>query len=59
MEKEQECPFSGRTKASSSNRDWWPNQLDLKILQQGHPRADPMGADFNYEVLASVSETAP
>jgi catalase-peroxidase len=30
------------------NRDWWPNQLNLKILQQNSPLADPMGADFNY-----------
>ena len=31
-----------------SNRDWWPNQLNLKILQQNSPLADPMGEDFNY-----------
>ena len=35
--------FRGR-----SNRDWWPNQLNLKILQQNSPLADPMGKDFNY-----------
>ncbi|HEX6442727.1 MAG TPA: catalase/peroxidase HPI, partial [Stellaceae bacterium] len=33
---------------AKSNRDWWPNQLNLKILQQNSPLADPMGADFNY-----------
>ncbi|HTJ64609.1 MAG TPA: catalase/peroxidase HPI [Alphaproteobacteria bacterium] len=35
--------FSGR-----SNRDWWPNQLNLKILHQNAPSADPMDAEFNY-----------
>ncbi len=35
--------FRGR-----SNRDWWPNQLNLKILQQNSPLSDPMGKDFNY-----------
>ena len=31
-----------------SNRDWWPNQLNLKILHQHSPRASPMGGEFNY-----------
>jgi catalase-peroxidase len=31
-----------------SNRDWWPNQLNLGILHQNSPQADPMGAGFNY-----------
>ena len=31
-----------------SNRDWWPNQLDLKVLHQNSPLSDPMGKDFNY-----------
>jgi catalase-peroxidase len=36
------------TFGARSNRDWWPNQLSLKILQQNSPLADPMGKDFNY-----------
>ncbi len=36
-------PTEGR-----SNRDWWPNQLDLKVLQHNPPMADPMGEDFDY-----------
>jgi catalase-peroxidase len=32
----------------TSNRDWWPNQLNLKILHQHSPLSDPMGKDFNY-----------
>jgi catalase-peroxidase len=31
-----------------SNRDWWPNQLDLQILRKGPAAANPMGADFDY-----------
>ena len=31
-----------------SNRDWWPNQLDLQVLHQHSPQANPMGADFDY-----------
>jgi len=31
-----------------SNRDWWPNQLDLSVLNQHSPRSDPMGPDFDY-----------
>ncbi len=30
------------------NRDWWPNQLNLKILNQNCPMSNPMGAAFNY-----------
>ncbi len=30
------------------NKDWWPNQLNLSILHQHSPKADPMGADFDY-----------
>ncbi len=32
-----------------SNRDWWPDQLDLSVLHQHSPGFDPMGADLNYE----------
>jgi catalase-peroxidase len=31
-----------------SNRDWWPNQLNLKILHQNSAKSDPMGQDFDY-----------
>ncbi|MEX0800889.1 MAG: catalase/peroxidase HPI [Dehalococcoidia bacterium] len=31
-----------------SNQDWWPNQLNLKILRQNSSLSDPMGRDFNY-----------
>ena len=48
MEKEDKCPFSGSTRPRPTNGEWWPNRLDLKILQQGHPRADPMGQEYHY-----------
>jgi len=31
-----------------TNRDWWPNQLDLQVLHQHSPRSNPMGAGFEY-----------
>ena len=31
-----------------SNQDWWPNQLNLKILRQDSPLSNPIGNDFNY-----------
>ncbi len=33
---------------SRSNQDWWPNQLNLKVLHQHSPLSNPMGKDFNY-----------
>jgi catalase-peroxidase len=37
------CPFSGAQRTHRSNRDWWPNQLNLKILHQNASLSDPMG----------------
>ncbi|MBR0671614.1 catalase/peroxidase HPI [Neoroseomonas soli] len=34
--------------ATRSNRDWWPNQLNLRILHQNPPQSNPLGAAFNY-----------
>src|SRR5947209_18168193 len=31
-----------------TNRDWWPDQLDLSVLHRPSPLSDPMGADFDY-----------
>jgi catalase-peroxidase len=47
MDDESTCPVAHST-GPRSNRDWWPNQLDLKTLQQNPPMANPMGEDFNY-----------
>ncbi|MCB9208182.1 MAG: catalase/peroxidase HPI [Ignavibacteriales bacterium] len=50
---ESKCPFSsGIVKKTAgggtSNRDWWPNQLNLDILRQHSSLSDPMDNDFNY-----------
>jgi catalase-peroxidase len=42
------CPVMHTTAGSRSNRDWWPNQLNLKILHQNSALSDPMGKAFNY-----------
>ena len=44
MSSEAKCPFIHTAGAAPSNRDWWPNQLNLKLLGQ----SDPMGQGFNY-----------
>ncbi len=36
------------TRRRMSNRDWWPDQLDLSILHQHHPASNPLGPDFDY-----------
>ncbi len=48
MDGESKCPVPGGTHKGTSNRDWWPNQLNLRSLQQPSPTADPMGKEFNY-----------
>jgi catalase-peroxidase len=49
---QSKCPFAGgfikNTAAGSSNRDWWPLQLDLKVLARNSSKSDPMGASFSY-----------
>jgi len=53
MSENSKCPItgqSGRTTAGggTSNRDWWPNQLNLGILHQHAPASNPMSPVFNY-----------
>ncbi len=45
MSEESKCPVTG---SGTSNRDWWPNQLQLDILHQHSSKSNPMGEDFNY-----------
>src|SRR5260370_33930208 len=50
---ETKCPFSGGARkhamaGAPTNADWWPNQLNLKILHQHSPLSDPIGKAFNY-----------
>ena len=43
------CPVHGSTTVGTrSNRDWWPNQLNLRILHQHAPAANPLGEGFDY-----------
>jgi catalase-peroxidase len=53
MTDESKCPVTGRVSQAiagggTSNRDWWPNQLNLKILHQHSAQSNPMGEAFNY-----------
>ena len=50
MADESKCPFTGSKLASEGtfNQDWWPNQLNLKVLQYNSSHADPMDPDFDY-----------
>jgi catalase-peroxidase len=51
MSSESKCPYhvGARTTAGAqSNRDWWPNQLNLKILHQHPCKSNPLGREFNY-----------
>jgi len=50
---EMKCPVTGKTRKSisgggTSNKDWWPNQLNLNILRQNSSLSDPLGEEFNY-----------
>jgi catalase-peroxidase len=47
-ETESKCPFHHASGAGTSNQDWWPEQLNLGILQQHSSLSDPMGEEFNY-----------
>ncbi len=48
-DKQGKCPVLGHTAAGATeNLQWWPNQLNLKVLHQNPPAGDPMDADFNY-----------
>ncbi|WP_064616943.1 catalase/peroxidase HPI [Pseudomonas sp. GR 6-02] len=49
MANESKCPFKhAAAGGGTTNRDWWPNQLNLKILHQHSPLSDPMDEGFNY-----------
>ncbi|MGV1004691.1 MAG: catalase/peroxidase HPI [Candidatus Nanopelagicales bacterium] len=61
MEDQSKCPVTGisagdtvtaathrQSMEARSNRDWWPNALDVSVLHQNPPEANPLGADFDY-----------
>jgi catalase-peroxidase len=45
---ESKCPFNHAAGGGTTNRDWWPNQLNLRILHQHSTLSDPMDKNFNY-----------
>ncbi len=47
MASDSKCPFSHGT-AAHTNREWWPNQLDLRVLHEHSSLSNPMGEDFDY-----------
>ena len=53
MDAESKCPVmhganTKNTGEGTTNRDWWPNQLDISILHQHDEKSNPMEKDFNY-----------
>lgn len=53
MSENGKCPVTGKMGSTAgnrvpSNKEWWPNQLNLGILHQHHPSSNPMGPDFDY-----------
>ncbi|HTR12916.1 MAG TPA: catalase/peroxidase HPI [Roseiarcus sp.] len=47
MNDESKCPVTGGSHAHT-NRDWWPNQLDISVLHQHSAKSNPMGEEFDY-----------
>ncbi|MFI5281074.1 MAG: catalase/peroxidase HPI [Gemmatimonadales bacterium] len=48
MSSESKCPIDHTAGGGTTNRDWWPDQLNLKILHQHSSKSNPMGEDFEY-----------
>jgi catalase-peroxidase len=48
MSSETKCPIDHTAGGGTTNRDWWPDQLNLKILHQHSSKSNPMGQDFDY-----------
>ncbi len=54
MAEEMKCPVTGHTRKTdtgkgTTNRDWWPNQLNLRMLHQNSSLSNPTGEKFNYK----------
>ncbi len=59
MDSESKCPVShGSVGVGTQNEDWWPNQLNLKVLQQNPPAVDPMGEEYDYAAEFSTLDLA-
>ncbi|MGH8164891.1 MAG: catalase/peroxidase HPI, partial [Rhodanobacteraceae bacterium] len=56
---DDKCPMHHTAGGGTSIRDWWPDQLNLKILHQHSALSNPIGEDFNYaEAFKSLDLTA-
>ncbi len=50
MSEVKKCPVTGHVSTEgTSNKDWWPNQLNLKLLTQHSEKINPMSQDFDYK----------
>ena len=45
---EAKCPFHHAAGGGTTNKDWWPNQLRVDLLNQHANKSDPLGEQFNY-----------
>jgi catalase-peroxidase len=48
MSNEAKCPFNHAAGGGTTNKDWWPSQLRLDLLNQHSNKSDPLGANFDY-----------
>ena len=48
MSSEAKCPFHQTAGGGTGNKDWWPNQLRLDLLNQHSARSNPLGGEFDY-----------
>ena len=58
MSSESKCPFHRAAGGGTANHDWWPHQVNLRILHHPSPLADPMGAGFDYAAAFATLDLA-
>jgi catalase (peroxidase I) len=59
MNTQNKCPFMHTNLEGTTNKDWWPNQLDVSVLRQHDARSNPMDPDFDYrEAFKKLDYTA-
>lgn len=58
MSNESKCPFNHTAGGGTTNRDWWPDQLNLKVLHQQSAASDPMGEAFDYAAAFKTLDLA-
>ena len=59
MNTQNKCPFMHTNLEGATNKDWWPNQLDISVLRQHDARSNPMDPDFDYrEAFKTLDYTA-